>query len=379
MLHKIWNEMKNPFILFGYESPDNFCDRQRETERLLNAAENGRNLVLASVRRLGKSVLIRHVQYKMRIQKEIIPIYLDIMPTTDLSSFTKIFAKSVFEQSATLSVKSLSSIKSLLTRITPSITVDAMTNQPSLELKFRDNEDAVATIEDTFRFLNARKERFYICIDEFQQITSYTEKNLEAILRSHIQQMNNVSFVFSGSKKHLLTAMFNDVGRPFFLSTEFLELNKIERDSYSEFILKKFTHGKQNISSDSVAEILVATRTHTYYVQFLCNRLFEQQIRKIQSKDIIRTIQLIINENEAIYQSFRNFLTNNQWSLLKAISKEGAIKEPTSAEFIKTNQLGSSSSVSQALKSLIEKELVFTENGQYVVADVFFSLWLRNL
>ena len=142
--------MKNPFIIFGYDSPENFCDRQGETQRLMNAAENCRNIVLASVRRLGKSVLVKHVQNIMKNNRVFVPVYIDIMPTTDLASFTRVLAKGVFEQSAGLTLKSFALIKSWLTRITPALTIDSTTNLPSLELKVSP-ETAIGTIEDVFR------------------------------------------------------------------------------------------------------------------------------------------------------------------------------------------------------------------------------------
>lgn len=376
---EIKNDIKNPFVIFGYDSPEYFCDREDETKRLFNSATNGRNMVLASIRRLGKSVLVKHVQNIMLTNKKIVPVYIDIMPTTDLSSFTRVFTKSIFEQSATLTMKSFAAIKSLLTRITPALTIDATTNLPSLELKISGDDEALSTIEDVFRYIKAIDKQFYICIDEFQQISEYPEKNVEAVLRSHIQTLPNANFVYSGSKKHLLMSMFSDAGRPFYQSSEFFELQKINDKKYMEFIIKQFRKGKQTIGEKEAQAILSKTRTHTYYVQFLCNRLFEQRLKTITEKNIESTLNNIINGNESIYHSYRSLLTSNQWQLLHAIAGEDAISEPTSGEFIRKYQLSSASTVSQALKSLLDKELIYTENGSYYVSDVFFSAWLKRL
>jgi DNA-binding MarR family transcriptional regulator len=379
MVYDIKTDIKNPFVIFGYDSPEYFCDREVETKKLTNAATNGRNVVLASIRRLGKSVLVKHVQNIMQSKNEIVPVYIDIMPTTDLASFTRVFAKSVFEQSATLTMKSFAAIKSLLTRITPSLTIDSNTNLPSIELKISDDDEALSTIDDVFRYIKSVKKHFYICIDEFQQISEYPEKNVEAVLRSHIQSIANANFVFSGSKKHLLMSMFSDAGRPFYQSSEFFELQKINDKKYIEFIIKQFRTGKQTIAEKEAKLILSKARTHTYYVQFLCNRLFEQRLKTIKQKDIETTLNNIINGNESVYHSYRSLLTNNQWQLLRAIAGEDAIKEPTSGEFIRKYHLSSTSTVSQALKSLLDKELIHTEKGSYFVTDVFFSAWLKKL
>ena len=61
----------NPFIITGYYSPEHFCDREKETERLVNALNNGRNITLFSIRRLGKTGLIEHVFHNLKSNKQI--------------------------------------------------------------------------------------------------------------------------------------------------------------------------------------------------------------------------------------------------------------------------------------------------------------------
>ena len=46
---------KNPFVSQGYISPEYFCDRQQETDLMLNHFKNGRNITLVSPRRIGKA------------------------------------------------------------------------------------------------------------------------------------------------------------------------------------------------------------------------------------------------------------------------------------------------------------------------------------
>ncbi len=55
----------NLFLLSGYHSPDYFCDREEETEKLVSALRNGRNVTLVSPRRMGKTGLIRHAFHRM--------------------------------------------------------------------------------------------------------------------------------------------------------------------------------------------------------------------------------------------------------------------------------------------------------------------------
>jgi hypothetical protein len=65
--------------------------------------------------------------------------------------------------------------------------------------------------------------------------------------------------------------------------------------------------------------------------------------------------------------------------LLRAIACEEVVNEPMGSEFMKKYNLHSASSVRNALFSLLEKELIYQENNSYLVSDVFFSEWLKNL
>ena len=57
----------NPFIVTGKIEPEYFCDRVKESERLVKSLTNGNNLVIISPRRMGKTGLIRFCYEKPEI------------------------------------------------------------------------------------------------------------------------------------------------------------------------------------------------------------------------------------------------------------------------------------------------------------------------
>ena len=87
--------LKNPFLVFGYHSPAYFCNREQETNEIIEALQNNRNLTLIAPRRMGKTGLIHHVFHELS-QKHIgTMIYMDILPTSNLNDFTRVFAEAV--------------------------------------------------------------------------------------------------------------------------------------------------------------------------------------------------------------------------------------------------------------------------------------------
>jgi hypothetical protein len=365
---------QNPFIISGYVSPEYFCDREEETARMLNAIENSRHITLFSPRRMGKTGLIRHLFYLARKRKEFTPVYLDIMATTSLREFTEIFGKSVL----TAIGKNEALMKKILKRLSAlrlKLTIDHLTGEPALSLDVNNAREAEKSLDSIFRYLGDQPYRIAIAIDEFQQITNYPEKNLEAILRTHLQTVNNVSIIFSGSRKHILTEIFSSPGRPFYNITEMMEIGGIPQDVYKAFIREKFRKGSISISAEALGRIVEITGLHTFYVQYFCNRLYSEH-KKIDIDDIDRSLITILKENEPVYASYLNLLTTMQYRVLKAIALNDGIDNPLSKEFISKYELGATSSVSQAIKSLSDKEFVFFSNFRYKLNDVFLAQWI---
>ena len=366
---------QNPFIISGYLSPEYFCDRRDETDRILNAIENGRHVTLFSPRRMGKTGLIKHLFFMVKKTKEFTPVYVDIMATTSLREFTEVFGKAVLTaigKNEALMKKILKQLAALRIKLT----IDHLTGEPALSLDVNNAREAEKSLDTIFRYIGSQSYRIAIAIDEFQQITNYPEKNLEAILRTHLQTVNNVCVIFSGSRKHILTEIFSSADRPFYNITEMMEIGGIEPEIYKSFILEKFRKGAISISAGALGRIVEITRLHTFYVQYFCNRLYSEKTN-IDTDIVERSLVTILRENEPVYANYLNLLTPMQYRVLKAIALNNGIDNPLSKEFLSEFELGAASSVSQAIKSLSEKEFVFYSDSRYRLNDVFLGEWIK--
>lgn len=365
---------RNPFITSGYIGPEYFCDRKTESENLLSAIKNNRNITVIAPRRIGKSGLIWHI-FEQINPKDITPVYVDILPTNSLADFANILVKAIIK-AKTSKQGVIKKIAQSLASVSIRLSVDPLSGEPSLVFSARDNREAEQSIESIISYIRKDPGNYVIAIDEFQQISQYPVENTEAFLRTQFQNINNISLIFSGSKKHLLSEIFTSPKRPLFGISEFLELKKIDREIYSEFILKLFRESGKDIDNNTIAYLLDETNLHTYYVQYVCNKFWGEEKYDTEALKIL--IKKICTDNESVYANYLNLISSGQTKLLRAISLNRGIANPTSGEFISRYNLGAASTVSQSLHSLIDKELIYSEDGIFHVFDPLMAAWFRE-
>ena len=264
----------------------------------------------------------------------------------------------------------------------PLIQFDALTGEPAISFDTLKQNEIPKTIQQLLLFLEQQNIPIIIAFDEFQQINEYPEKNTEALLRTIIQEVKNLRFIFSGSKKHILTEIFGNSKRPFYASTQVEYLDFIPTDKYKEFIQKHFTNNNKTIQDEDIDFILNWTNNHTYFVQMVCNRLYATGKRKIKLTDIQQTCYKILKDQEVFFYQYRNLLSSQQWNVLKAISKEEKVYQLTGKEFLTKYKFSNASAVKRCVDSLLEKEMIYQgsdENGTFLrTYDVFLQKWMLN-
>ncbi len=371
----------NPFELFSYLGEAYFCDREEELRELNAAFENRRNMVLSSMRRLGKTLLIRHWHHGLKRQKKVIPIYLDIMHTSSDIQFVNKLATAVLlalEEQETIVNKAMKLFQSFR----PKFGVDPVSGMPELSLDLRTEREVHFSMEAISALLAGRKERMQIAIDEFQVIGEYPQTGVDAAIRGSLIPLDNVHMLFCGSEAHLLNALFSSANKPLFASTQSLSLGYIPYDLYFDFIRKQFEAFDKRIGEDVIDEILRWTRRHSFYTHFLCNQLFSLPDKKATMKNLEETKYRCLQQFELTYLYYKKLLSKNQWRVIAAIAKEEQVSEITSKHFL-NKYLLSASSASQALVALIKDGMVYEimgdEKPSYIVYDVFFSRWLEHI
>lgn len=367
----------NPFLVQGYVSKAYFCGREKELALLKSNIESGRNTTLISPRRMGKTGLIHRTFDEMNA---VASVYVDIMATQALEDFIKTLSNAIlqkFPEKTTIGEKFFRFIKTLR----PLISFDNITGDPQVEITYRMESEKTQTLQNILRFLDSQEQTIVVAIDEFQQITEYPEKNVEALLRSEIQFLKHVTFIFCGSKRSLMIDMFSNAKRPFYQSTAFLILDKIPREEYEPFISKLFNERALDISQDSLNFILDWTSCYTFYTQSLCNKIFSFK-ENVSVELVKKACKEILEEQSASYFQLRQLLSHQQWNYLISVAKEGEVEKPTAQDFLMKYRIGTPSNSKRLLNSLCENDLILetfsVEKKTYQIYDVFLGHWFRE-
>jgi len=373
--------MNNPFILKGYKSSELFCDRENELVQLRSRLQNGIDTTLISPRRFGKTGLIFHLFDSLKEEKDIECLYVDINFALSQSDFNKLLAEAIlkkFPEKTSIGKSFLNILKGFR----PLIRFDAITGEPQVEITYSTETEKTHTLQGILHFLNTQKSLIVLAIDEFQQINEFPEKNTEAMLRSIVQNLHNIRFIFCGSKKSLMTDIFVSAKRPFFASTQFMNLDKIDRNRYADFIQKLFNENRKSIDNETVSFVLNWTKQHTFYTQSLCNLIFSISKRTADMTIAKSACAELMKRNETTYLQYKELLTAAQWKYLIAIAKEHDIEQLTAKYFLTKYNIGTPTDSSRLKNTLLEKELILEtitkDQTFYRIYDVFFSHWLAS-
>ena len=371
--------MINPFLTYGYNGPEYFCDRVEETKRLTSLLVNGNHVALISPRRMGKTGLIKHCFEQKEIRKDYYLFIVDIYATKSLAEFTYTLGRSILSVLKSQGRKTWERFLQIVGSLRTGITLDAQ-GQPSWNLGTGDIKMPQITLEEIFSYLSSANKPCIVAIDEFQSIADYEETHVEALLRTHIQNCNNAWFVFSGSKRHMMGEMFSSPARPFYQSATTMSLKPIPLEAYDSFITKHFQKSGRAISHEAIDYLYRRFEGTTWYIQKICNEVYAltDQGATAAVADIDTAIKQAIEEKEDVYQDMMTRLTAKQKALLMALVREGKNVQPTSGQFIKKYNLSSGSAVQRGLSSLLDKDLITNENGKYYIYDYFLSEWIMN-
>ena len=372
--------MNNPFVTNGYVSPEYFCDREKETEKIVSLLTNENNVALISPRRIGKTDLLHHCFRQPEIKEKYHTFVIDIYATSSVRDFVNVFGKAVLDELRPKGKSVWEGFLNVLSSLRSEISFD-INGQPTWGIGLGAITNPIATLDEIFHYLNHADKPCLIAIDEFQQITKYgDDANIEAALRTYIQRCHNAHFVFSGSHRHLMGTIFTSPARPFYQSVTLINLAPISLEKYQEFCQTHFERNGKSLDSNVVPQLYERFEGITSYMQRTMNVLYTMtQKGSLCTCDMIDiAIKELLDFSSDTYETLLYQMPEKQRALFVAIASAGKAKAINGSEFVRKYHLSSASSVASAAKGLLEKDFITNDRGTYQVYDLFFKLWLQK-
>ena len=371
--------LSNPFVISGYEGAHYFCDRKEETAQLASEIANGNNVALIATRRMGKSGLIEHYFSLPEVQEKYYTFFIDIYDAQSLRELVQKLSREILMRLKPYGARVLQRFWDTMRSIQPGISFSPL-GEPSFNVQIGDIQESETTLDEIFRYLDSADKPCIVAIDEFQQIGSFAEKNTEAKLRTYVQHCHNAQFIFSGSQRHTMSAMFTNASRPFYQSVSIMHLESISIESYDSFAKSLFQEGKRTLADGVTAQVYEVSHGITWYSQKLFNTLyaFTSEGETCAPEHVQEALDYIVKTQAYSYEEVLFRMPEKQKMVLIALAKNGPTQKVTSASFVKKYSLQSASTVQSAMRGLLEKDFVTTEKGIYSVYDIFFAYWLQN-
>lgn len=369
----------NPFVTNGYAGSAYFCDRVNETKDITSLLRNGNNIALISPRRYGKTDLIRHCFDQQEIKNQYYTFIIDIYSTKSLSDMVNKMGRAILDVLKPKGKKHWETFLNIVHSIKAGISFDAM-GQPSWDVSVGDISNPNSTLDEIFHYLQQADRHCFVAIDEFQQILKYGDTNVEAALRTYVQYCSNANFVFMGSQRHLMGAMFVSPNRPFYQSVAVMNLNLIDLDKYWEFGRMHFEKAGKSIDKALVEQLYARFEGVTFYLQKVMNVLYMRTSEggHCGVEDLQPAIDYIVDFTQSTYEDLMYQLPEKQSLVLKAIADDGKVSQITSGKFSKRHGLPSPSAVKSAVNALLDRDLITQTKGVYQVYDKFLEIWLQR-
>ena len=375
--------MTNPFNFLQFATGEHFYDRAEIRRDLKARLLSGPcNVVLYGPRRYGKSSLV--AELTRDLEREGIPcVTLDLVKVPSIDLFVSAYAQKVYRRLAPVKFE-LRRIGEFLKSLRPKVSLGA---DGEAELSFdsvdeKIDSESLTEVLDLPRRLLARGKRAVVVLDEFQEVEGLLPNDrFERVMRSVIQRHSNVSYIFLGSRYHLLKRMFTDHNRPFYKSALTILLDKPPVKESVRFVVSRFKSGGVSISPAQAERLVARVENIPYYIQqygfeVYC-RVTERRAKAVSDDDLSHAYANLSGFNRDQYEQLMLSFSAAQKKLLIAVARERT-REFDEA-YRKRHALGASSTVNSSKKKLVEDGHLEQMTDGCTLSDPFFAEFLRQV
>jgi len=373
--------VKSPFIYGKIASGETFTDREAEEKRLSDNINSRINSVVISPRRWGKSSLIAKVGQTLQNKDSTIRFcFLDLFNVRSEQEFYTQFANEVLRVSFSKWKERIESAKRFFKRVTPKFSVGFdPVNDFSVSFDWeevRQTPEEILNLPETVS--KERRIHLVVCLDEFQNIGFFDNPlAFQKRLRSCWQHHRLATYCVYGSKRHMMTELFENKSMPFYKFGDVLFLEKIPDTYWVPFITSGFNRTGKHIGEELAARVAQQMENHPYFVQQLAHTVWSHTTKNCTEKEYRQSIDALLTQHAILFQREVDGLTNPQINFLKALCSN--IAQFSAAETLRAYRLGTSGNVNRIKQSLVNKEIIDITPQHIEFIDPLFKVWFSTV
>ncbi len=360
------------------------CNRLREREELSGNVRDGVHTWIWARRRIGKTSLIEQVVRDLA--PDIVTARLDLLVVHDANAFETRLRVALEQAGSHLPPRrqtSTSKLARAFSAFKPELSLGAFGLRLKLATPSQAGEGIVEMLLALDDAAGAYGRRVAFVLDEFQQLSELQNgapRSLEGAVRHAVERARNVTYVFAGSRKHLLAPMFEDEERPLYRLCRKMTLERIGAEDYRNFLLGAGrTRWRRRVPDEAIDRILTLTSRHPHYVNALCAPLWRADAAPT-TDDVEAMWARLVAEEGGVAAGRVARLAPSQRALLRGIAEaEHGVQHPTSHGFLSKLRLPVSTGV-RARDALERDDLIQREeDGRWVLVDPAMAAWLRQV
>lgn len=372
--------MDIPFVFGKIADGEDFTDRVLDTEKLKNNFRGLVNTIIISPRRWGKTSLVNHALEQMGDDKEYLVCKVDIFNCRTEALFYQTYVNAILKASYSKMDDFIAAAKKYVGSFGPKLTLSdsSMQYELALGVDFKDKQYSYDEILDLPQKIALEKgKKFIVCIDEFQNVSSYDDSlGFQRKLRSHWQTHNRVGYCMFGSKRHILLDIFSNYEMPFYKFGDIMFLDKIGEEDWVKFIVSRFADTGKKISEPVARLITQKVDCYPYYVQQLSQLAWLRTKKTCEESIVDETFESLVGQLSLLFSNLVDSLTAKQISFLQAVAY--GEKNFSSREVLTKYQLGTSANIKNLKKAMQDKDLIDVMPDAISLQDPVFAYWLKE-
>lgn len=301
---------------------------------------------------------------------------MDLFNVRSEEEFYALLAQKVIAGTSSKWDEALRNTKEFVRQLVPNIVFGNELEELKFKLTWEDadrNADYILDLAENIA--KSKGIKVILCIDEFQNLSVFKEPlAFQKKLRSHWQTHQNVGYCLYGSKRHMMTELFDKASKPFYKFGDILFLQKIDEVHMLDFVQSRFRDTGKAISDDAASLIVHFTDNHPYYIQQLAQMSWIRTLDVCTENVVEDAIGELIDQSDIIFRNAMESLTIQQICYLRAVL-DGHTRMTSGV--MREYGISSTTSATRSKRHFVDEDVL--DGASFEFLDPLFAQWLRKV